>query len=68
MRPRYCVMLSQSRKPVPAELHGTPPAYTAKHLQALSRTGIVRSTAGHVGGYILTRPASAISARSRGPG
>ncbi|MEU6040561.1 Rrf2 family transcriptional regulator [Actinomadura sp. NPDC047616] len=61
-----CVTLSQSRKPVPAarlaELHGTPPAYTAKHLQALSRAGIVRSTAGHVGGYTLTRPASAISA------
>lgn len=61
-----CVTLSQSGKPVPAarlaELHGTPPAYTAKHLQALSRAGIVRSTAGQVGGYTLTRPASAISA------
>ncbi|MBP2329817.1 Rrf2 family protein [Kibdelosporangium banguiense] len=60
-----CVTLSQSREPVPAarlaELHGTPPAYTAKHLQALSRAGIVHSTAGQVGGYILTRSASAIS-------
>ncbi|WP_231950842.1 RrF2 family transcriptional regulator [Allokutzneria albata] len=60
-----CVTLSQSQEPVPAarlaELHGTPPAYTAKHLQALSRAGIVRSTAGQVGGYTLTRPAAAIS-------
>ncbi|MFI6908060.1 RrF2 family transcriptional regulator [Nonomuraea sp. NPDC050394] len=61
-----CVTLSQSREPVPAarlaELHGTPPAYLAKHLQALSRAGIVRSTAGQVGGYSLTRPAAEISA------
>ncbi|MGX1778780.1 RrF2 family transcriptional regulator [Nocardia brasiliensis] len=60
-----CVTLSQSQEPVPAarlaELHGTPPAYTAKHLQALSRAGIVRSTAGQVGGYTLTRPAAQIS-------
>ncbi|MCA2221784.1 RrF2 family transcriptional regulator [Nonomuraea aurantiaca] len=60
-----CVTLSQSRDPVPAarlaELHGTPPAYLAKHLQALSRAGIVRSTAGQVGGYLLTRPAAAIT-------
>ncbi|SUD47953.1 HTH-type transcriptional repressor NsrR [Nocardia otitidiscaviarum] len=60
-----CVTLSQSREPVPAarlaELHGTPPAYTAKHLQALSRAGIVRSTAGQVGGYALTRAAGRIS-------
>lgn len=60
-----CVTLSQSREPVPsarlAELHGTPPAYTAKQLQALSRAGIVRSTAGQVGGYTLTRPAAAVS-------
>ncbi|MEV4472147.1 MULTISPECIES: RrF2 family transcriptional regulator [Nonomuraea] len=61
-----CVTLSQSHEPVPAarlaELHGTPPAYTAKHLQALSRAGIVRSTMGQVGGYTLTRPAAEISA------
>ncbi|KIA62169.1 RrF2 family transcriptional regulator [Nocardia vulneris] len=60
-----CVTLSQSQEPVPAarlaELHGTPPAYTAKQLQALSRAGIVRSTAGQVGGYALTRPAAQIS-------
>ncbi|WP_106401450.1 RrF2 family transcriptional regulator [Actinocorallia populi] len=61
-----CVTLSQSREPVPAarlaELHGTPPAHTAKHLQALSRAGIVRSTMGQAGGYILTRPPAQISA------
>jgi Rrf2 family protein len=61
-----CVTLSQSDRPVPAtrlaELHGTPAAYTAKHLQALSNAGIVRSTVGKVGGYTLTRPASAITA------
>ncbi|MCP2343189.1 RrF2 family transcriptional regulator [Actinomadura rupiterrae] len=61
-----CVTLSQSRAPVPAarlaELHGTPPAYLAKHLQALSRAGIVRSIAGQVGGYELTRPAAQITA------
>lgn len=61
-----CVTLSQSHEPVPAarlaELHGTPPALTAKHLQALSRAGIVRSTTGQAGGYILTRPSTQISA------
>jgi Rrf2 family protein len=60
-----CVTLGQSQRPVPAarlaELHGTPPAYTAKQLQALSRAGIVRSAAGQVGGYTLTKSASAIS-------
>lgn len=60
-----CVTLSQSEEPVPAsrlaELHGTPPAYLAKHLQALSRAGIVQATAGQVGGYTLTRPASSIT-------
>jgi Rrf2 family protein len=60
-----CVTLSQSREPVPAtrlaELHGTPPAYLAKHLQALARAGIVHSTAGQAGGYELTRPAAQIS-------
>lgn len=61
-----CVSLSQAHTPIPAtrlaELHGTAPAYTAKHLQALSRAGIVHSTAGQVGGYLLTRPAAEITA------
>lgn len=60
-----CVSLSQASEPVPAarlaELHDVPAAYLAKHLQALSRTGVVRSTPGQVGGYALTRPASEIT-------
>ncbi|MGC0377807.1 RrF2 family transcriptional regulator [Streptomyces sp. SAI-229] len=60
-----CVTLSQSRDPVQAtrlaELHGIPRAYLAKHLQALSRAGIVHATAGQVGGYALTRPAASVT-------
>ena len=44
-----------------AEFHGVPGAYLAKHLQALSRAGIVASTAGPRGGYHLARPAAEIS-------
>lgn len=40
-----------------AEYHGVPPAYLAKHLQALSRAGIVEAVAGQRGGYRLARPA-----------
>lgn len=61
-----CVSLSQSSVPVPAarlaQLHGVPPAYLAKHLQSLSRAGIVRPTPGPVGGYAFTRPPEQISA------
>lgn len=39
-----------------AELHGVPPAYLAKHLQALTAADITRSTAGPRGGYRLARP------------
>ncbi|MFJ6673675.1 RrF2 family transcriptional regulator [Actinosynnema sp. NPDC091369] len=46
--------------PVPAArlaaLHGLPPAYLTKQLQALGRAGIVRSTPGPRGGYLLDRP------------
>ncbi len=60
-----CVSISQSDGPVSAarlaELHGIPPSYLAKHLQALSRAGIVRSTPGPVGGYAFTRPAAEVS-------
>jgi Rrf2 family protein len=60
-----CVSLSQATEPVSAarlaELHAVPPAYLAKHLQALSRGGVARSVAGQVGGYTLTRPAHRIS-------
>ncbi|KJE22452.1 transcriptional regulator, BadM/Rrf2 family [Frankia torreyi] len=39
-----------------AELHAGNPAYLAKHLQALSRAGIVLSVLGPRGGYRLGRP------------
>jgi Rrf2 family protein len=44
-----------------AEYHGVPAAYMAKHLQALSRAGIVESVPGPRGGYRLARPAASIS-------
>jgi Rrf2 family protein len=44
-----------------AEYHGVPPAYLAKHLQALASVGIVESTAGRRGGYRLAKPASGIT-------
>ena len=39
-----------------AEYHGVPEAYLAKHLQALSRAGVVESLPGPRGGYRLARP------------
>ncbi|WP_158883102.1 RrF2 family transcriptional regulator [Amycolatopsis anabasis] len=60
-----CVTLSQAQDPVPAqrlaELHDIPPAYLAKHLQALSRAGVVHSSQGQDGGYGLTRSPQEIS-------
>src|SRR4051795_8446042 len=44
-----------------AEYHGVPPAYMAKHLQALAQAGIVESVSGRRGGYRLARPADKIS-------
>lgn len=44
-----------------AEYHGVPAAYLAKHLQALSRAGIVESVPGPRGGYRLARPATEVS-------
>jgi Rrf2 family protein len=44
-----------------AEFHGVPTAYLAKHLQAMSRAGILVSTQGPRGGYRLARPAAEIS-------
>ena len=59
-----CVVLSQAEGPVPtqrlAEFHGISRTYLAKHLQLLSRAGLVSSTEGRVGGYLLTRPADEI--------
>lgn len=44
-----------------AELHDLPPAYLAKHLQALAAAGIAESVPGPRGGYRLARPPAAIS-------
>jgi Rrf2 family protein len=44
-----------------AEFHGVPPAYLAKHPQALSRAGIVESVPGPRGGYRLARPTADIT-------
>jgi len=60
-----CVVLGQAIAPVPtarlAEFHGVSQTYLAKHLQALARAGLVRSTQGQVGGYELVRPAADIT-------
>jgi Rrf2 family protein len=60
-----CVVLSRADGPVPAqrlaEFHGISRTYLAKHLQQLSRAGLVSSTEGRVGGYVLTRAADAIT-------
>ena len=60
-----CVVLGQASEPVPATqlatLHGVSPSYLAKVLQALSRSGIVRSTQGAVGGYQLTSAPTELS-------
>lgn len=44
-----------------AEFHELPPAYLAKHLQALSRAGIVTASRGVSGGYRLAKPPSKIT-------
>jgi len=44
-----------------AEFHALPPAYLAKHLQALSRAGIVTADRGAKGGYRLGRAPAKIS-------
>ncbi|MFL6109000.1 MAG: RrF2 family transcriptional regulator [Marmoricola sp.] len=60
-----CVVLSQASEPVPAarlaEFHGISRTYLAKHLQQLSRAGLVRSSEGRDGGYELTRTAASIT-------
>src|SRR3954466_7408585 len=60
-----CVVLSQADGPVPtqrlAEFHGISRTYLAKHLQQLSRAGLVTSTQGRVGGSLLTRPGDEIT-------
>jgi Rrf2 family protein len=60
-----CVVLSQAPAPVPAqrlaEYHGVSRTYLAKHLQQLSRAGLITSTEGRVAGYRLTRAAADIT-------
>ena len=45
-----------------AEYHGVPAAYLAKHLQAMSRAGILEASQGPKGGYRLARPPADITA------
>jgi Rrf2 family protein len=44
-----------------AEYHGLPPAYMAKQMQLLSRSGLVVSQRGAAGGYRLARPAAEVT-------
>jgi Rrf2 family protein len=44
-----------------AEFHELPPAYLAKHLQALARAGIIEPAYGKNGGYRLAKPAGEIT-------
>lgn len=44
-----------------AEYHGVPTAYLAKHLQAMSRAGLLESVPGPRGGYRLARHPNRIS-------
>jgi Rrf2 family protein len=60
-----CVVLSVASEPVPvatlAELHDVSSTYLAKHMQALSRAGIVSSAQGNSGGYRLMKPPAQIT-------
>ncbi|CAM03811.1 BadM/Rrf2 family transcriptional regulator [Saccharopolyspora erythraea NRRL 2338] len=44
-----------------AEHHGLPEAYLAKHLNALTRAGLLTATPGPRGGFRLARPAERIT-------
>ena len=44
-----------------AELNALPPAYMAKHMQAIAKAGVVVSVRGAGGGYRLARPAAQVS-------
>jgi Rrf2 family protein len=60
-----CTVLSTASAPVPAhrlaELHGVSKTYLAKHLQALSRAGLIHAVEGRDGGYELSRPADDVT-------
>jgi Rrf2 family protein len=44
-----------------AAFHDLPPAYMAKHLQALSRAGLLKAGRGPQGGYRLARPGDEVT-------
>jgi Rrf2 family protein len=60
-----CVVLTSAQAPAPAarlaQFHDVSPTYLAKQLQALSRSGLVRSVQGKSGGYVLTRSPATIT-------
>jgi Rrf2 family protein len=60
-----CLNLSWLDAPVPtgalAAFYALPAAYLNKHLQALTRSGILTSTPGPRGGFRLARPPEAIT-------
>jgi Rrf2 family protein len=62
-----CVVMSRADGPVTAarlaDFHGVSRTYLAKHLQALTTAGLVRSVEGRDGGYALTRPPEEITLR-----
>jgi Rrf2 family protein len=60
-----CTVLSTAAAPVPvnrlAELHGVSRTYLAKHMQALSRAGLIHAVEGRDGGYLLSRPGTDVT-------
>ncbi len=44
-----------------ADFHGVSTSYLLKHLQSLSRAGIVKTVPGPKGGYLMAKPASKVS-------
>ena len=60
-----CSVLSTASAPVPAhrlaELHGVSKTYLAKHLQSLSKAGLIHAVEGRDGGYELSRPAADVT-------
>jgi Rrf2 family protein len=44
-----------------ADYHGVPAPYLAKHLQAMTRAGVLESVPGRTGGFRLARPAGDIT-------
>lgn len=60
-----CTVLSTASVPVPvarlSELHGVSKTYLAKHMQALSRAGLIHAVEGRDGGYLLSRPGAEVT-------